>query len=417
MKLNGEQDMKTQIMSLMFEGMFRKEKDSYYYTPMSKMAKTEDTSSHMFLRDSMLHFSDYFLRFLPKTIHSTDFNRKYWPEHLECKVKSLVEDKALNEATHEESYADLLHILNGKKEIKSITFFKILPFSGDKVLQAPKKEQPKLAVTLDINDNETINSTILTKLECDVKPAEEIIAKLPTESEYLIACLLEAERKYIEDMEFMVKNYVEVVEAAPNWMPNNLIGHKIRLFGNIEEVLKFHKMVFYPELLTHFSSALDITKMIINHIQKDSFDPYITYGILDKQTRCLQQHFVGFLHKVQSKCGKRFKHEPTEHLAKYQKFLQLIQKEVEQQPSVKVFKEAESKIHLLLVKISNAFGIYDEIQATCLQLPIHLQIEVMNMMNREFDYKLNKPTFFIVPPYDELLGYQAPVSKILFITV
>lgn len=111
MKLNVEQDMKTQIMSVMFEGMFRKEKDSHYYTPMSKMAKTKDTNS-------MLHFSDYFLRFLPKTIHSTDIYRKYWPEHLECKVKSLVEDKALNEAIHEESYADLLHILNGKKEIK-----------------------------------------------------------------------------------------------------------------------------------------------------------------------------------------------------------------------------------------------------------------------------------------------------------
>ncbi|CAO1327978.1 unnamed protein product [Diamesa tonsa] len=406
MKLNGEQDMKTQIMSLMFEGMFQKDKDSNYYTPMSKMeSETEKTSQMLPIH----HFSDYFLRFLPKTIQSPDINRKYWPEHLECKVKSLVEDKALNE----ESYANLLHILNGKNEPNVITSLQIVPFSGDKVPQPPQKRQPKLTVSLDLNDNETINSTILTKLECDVAPPEEILAKLPTESEYLIACLLESERKYIEDMEIMMTNYVEVVEAAPDWMPNNLIGHKIRLFGNIEEILKFHKMVFYPELLTNFNSALEITKMIINHIQRGSFDFYITYGTIDKQTRCWQQHFVGFMNEVQAKCGKKFKHEPTEHLAKYQKFLQLIQKEVEQQASIKVFQEAENKIHLLLVRISNAFGIYDELQATCLEVPIHLQIEVMNMMNQEFGLTLNKPTLFIVPRSDELLGYQAPLGKLV----
>ena len=277
-------------------------------------------------------------------------------------------------------------------------------------MQPPQKVQPKLTVDLDLNDNETINSIILTKLESEVEPDEEILAKLPTESEYLIACLLEAERKYIEDMEIMVTNYVEVVEAAPDWMPNNLIGHKIRLFGNIEENLNFHKMVFYPELLTNFDSALEITKMIINHIQKGSFDFYITYGIIDKQTRSWQQHFVEFLNEVQSTCGKKFRHEPSEHLAKYQKFLQLIQKEVEHQTSFKVFQEAENKIHLLLVKISNAFRIYDELQATCLEVPIPMQIEVMNMMNREFHFLLNKPVLFIVPRYDRELGYQAPVS-------
>ena len=271
--------------------------------------------------------------------------------------------------------------------------------------------------TPDLTYNKTIVRTTLTQLNCDVEPAEEVLAKLPTESEYLIACLLEAERKYIENMEIMIKFYVEIVEEAPNWMPNNLIRHKIRLFGNIEEILKFHKMVFYPDLLKNFKSALEITKMIIHHIQRDSFDPYVTFGILDKQTRCWRQHFERFLNKIQTTCGKKFKHEPTEQLAKYQKFLQLIQKEVELQSDVKVFKEAENKIHLLLVKISNAFGIYDEFQANCFRLPVHLQIEVMNMMNREFNFELNKPLLFIVPPHDVLLGYQAPVSKILFIAV
>lgn len=114
-KLNVEQDMKSQIMSLMFEGMFQKDKDSNYYTPMTKMeVKTEDTPQLF----SMHHFSDYFLRFLPKTVQSPDIHRRYWPEHLECKVKSLVEDKTLNEASQEESYTNLLHILNGKDELK-----------------------------------------------------------------------------------------------------------------------------------------------------------------------------------------------------------------------------------------------------------------------------------------------------------
>ena len=267
------------------------------------------------------------------------------------------------------------------------------------------KEKSILTETPDLTDHKINYDKILTQVEC----AEEL-AEPTTESDYLIARLLETERKYIEDMEIMVTNYVELVETAPIWMPSNLIGHKIRLFGNIEEILKFHKMVFYPELLKNFKNALEITKIIIKHIKMDSFEPYITFGILDKQTKCWRQYFLRFLNKVQKTCGKKFKLEPTEHLAKYQKFLQLIQKEVDQQSSAKVFKEAENKIHLLLVKISNAFGIYDEFQANCYKLPVHLQIEVMNMMNSEFNFDLNKPLLFIVPHYDKSLGYQAPVS-------
>ncbi|CAO1366496.1 unnamed protein product [Diamesa serratosioi] len=370
MKPNEGHELKKLNMSLMFEGMLGRDKNSNY---QHKMASTQLGFSW----DSMVHFLDYFLRFLPKTNQSPDMHRKYWPEHLEFKVKSLVKDQTVNEANHQKSYANLWHILR-----------------GNTASEAPQT----------LHQKEQFTSTE-TQPKCDVETAG---------SDYLITHLLENERQYIKDMEVMVKCYVDLVESAPKWMPENLIGHKIRLFGNIEEILKFHKMVFYPELLKNHNSALEIAKLIISHIQSDSFDPYITSGILDKQTKCWRQHFQRFLTKVEKTCGKKFKPEPTEHLAKYQKFLQLIQMEVDQQSSAKMFKEAENKIHLLLVKISDAFGIYDEFQGSCHKLPVQLQIQVMNMMNQELNYDLNKPLLFIVPRYDVLSGgYQAPLGKLV----
>lgn len=116
------QDLKKQNMAMMFDRMLRKDKQCSYYTPISTMAKTE-RSTQLFSWDSMHHFSDNFLRFLPKTIQSPpDMHRKYWPEHLECKVLSLVKDKSINEAIHQKSYDNLLHILKGKKWLEFTSF-------------------------------------------------------------------------------------------------------------------------------------------------------------------------------------------------------------------------------------------------------------------------------------------------------
>lgn len=395
-KPEGKQELKKQNMALMFDGTLTKYKNENY-NPMSKMASTV-VNFQMSFGDSMRHFCDYFLRLLPKTKQLPDVPRRYWLEHLECKVKSLVGDIALQDTKIKESYDNLVNLLNGDTTLQ-ISKIQIDNFSN-------KYLNPTVT---------PVDSTILTQLECVFKPALEIEANLPTESEYLIARLVEDERKYIEDMEMMVKNYVEVVEAAPIWMPRTLIGHKIRLFGNIEEIFKFHKMVFYPQLLENSDSALKISKIIIIHIIGDAFEPYITFGILHKQIRSWQQQFQVFLDKVQTNCGIKYKYEPNKQLAIYQKFLQLIQKEADQQSSVEVFQKAENKIHLLLVKISNTFKIYYELQSYCLSIPVTFQIELMNMVNQKYGFDLNKPQLFIIPRDDRL--YQEPVSKLLLIII
>lgn len=383
-KPEGNQELKKQNMALMFDGTLTKYKNENNNS-ISKMASTVIKFQES-LGESVRHFCEYFLRLLPQTNQLPDVPRRYWFEDLECKVKSLVGDKALQETKIKESYDNLVNLLKG--DTNNYLDPTVTPVDGN----------------------------ILTQLECDIGPALENEANVPTESEYLIARLVEDERKYIEDMEMMIKNYVEVVDAAPNWMPKTLIGHKIRLFGNIEEILKFHKMVFYPQLLKNTDSALKITKIIIIHIIGDAFEPYITFGILQKQIRSWQKQFQVFLDQVQTNCGIKYKYEPNEQLAKYQKFLQLIQKETDQQSSVKLFQKAENKIHLLLVKISNTSKIYYELQSYCLRIPVKFQIELMNMVNQKYGFDLKKPQLFIIPRYDRLyLAYQEPVSKILFI--
>ena len=59
-----------------------------------------------------------------------------------------------------------------------------------------------------------------------------------------MAELLETERSYVKDLESAVQCFLIPMRRDPDQVPPPLLGHTDVLFGNVEEILAFHKSIF-----------------------------------------------------------------------------------------------------------------------------------------------------------------------------
>ncbi len=62
--------------------------------------------------------------------------------------------------------------------------------------------------------------------------------------EFIMAELLETERSYVKDLESAVHCFLLPMRRDPEQVPSALKGTEDVIFGNVEEILQFHKTIF-----------------------------------------------------------------------------------------------------------------------------------------------------------------------------
>ncbi len=106
---------------------------------------------------------------------------------------------------------------------------------------------------------------------------------LPTSSKvlHIVRELLENERTYVQTLKSGIKNYSGSMDTEI--LPEQLIGQKFRIFGDIEKVYEFHRDEFLPKLIECKEDIQLISETFTSFIQNDDFYIYVLYGINSKR--------------------------------------------------------------------------------------------------------------------------------------
>lgn len=108
----------------------------------------------------------------------------------------------------------------------------------------------------------------------------------------IIKELLENEQSYVDSLERGIKNYVGALDKSD--IPKTLRGQKFRIFGNVENIYKFHKFEFLPKLIECNENVSEIADTFISYLQKDYFYGYVLYAINSKKSERLCNNHVEF---------------------------------------------------------------------------------------------------------------------------
>ena len=87
--------------------------------------------------------------------------------------------------------------------------------------------------------------------------------------EFIMAELLDTERSYVKDLELTVKCFKQPLEAGGPDVPQQLRGKTDVVFGNIEEILLFHKSTFLKELEKYETMAEDVGHCFVTWVRRD----------------------------------------------------------------------------------------------------------------------------------------------------
>ena len=104
--------------------------------------------------------------------------------------------------------------------------------------------------------------------------------------------LLENEQSYVDTLERGIKNYVTSLDKEK--IPPTLRGQKFRIFGNIENIYRFHKLEFLPQLVECNENVTLIADTFVSFLKKDFFYGYVLYAINSKKSEKICNQHVEF---------------------------------------------------------------------------------------------------------------------------
>ena len=73
-----------------------------------------------------------------------------------------------------------------------------------------------------------------------------------------MAELLETERSYVKDLELAINCFLKPMMMGGKDVPAQLRGKEAIIFGNVEEILNFHKTIFLKELEKYETMPEDV---------------------------------------------------------------------------------------------------------------------------------------------------------------
>ena len=75
---------------------------------------------------------------------------------------------------------------------------------------------------------------------------------------FIMAELLQTERTYVKDLETCIRCFLEETRNSKNSAPPGLLGRESIIFGNMEEIYRFHCDVFLRELEKYETMPEDV---------------------------------------------------------------------------------------------------------------------------------------------------------------
>lgn len=96
-----------------------------------------------------------------------------------------------------------------------------------------------------------------------------------TRKEFVMAELLATERTYVQDLETCIRVYLKGYREAGNKLPVGIRDKEAIIFGNIEEIHRFHKNTFLKELEKYEAMPEDVGHCFVTWAK--SFDVYVEY--------------------------------------------------------------------------------------------------------------------------------------------
>ncbi|KAJ8737326.1 hypothetical protein PYW07_000597 [Mythimna separata] len=147
--------------------------------------------------------------------------------------------------------------------------------------------------------------------------------------EFIMAELLQTERAYVKDLETCITCYLREMRTDPGAVPPALQGKEEIIFGNIEEIHRFHERVFLRELDKYETMPEDVGHCFVTWARE--FDMYVSYCRNKPDSNAaVVQHAGDYFERVQRK--KKLEHplaayliKPVQRITKYQLLLKDLQ--------------------------------------------------------------------------------------------
>ena len=109
----------------------------------------------------------------------------------------------------------------------------------------------------------------------EIKELNEEKRKSARRREFIMAELLETERSYVKDLETAVHCFLLPMKSDPDSVPTPLKNQDGIIFGNVEEILQFHKTIFLKALEKYEAMPEDVGHAFVTWAPK--FDSYVKY--------------------------------------------------------------------------------------------------------------------------------------------
>ncbi|KAM3969030.1 LOW QUALITY PROTEIN: trio Rho guanine nucleotide exchange factor [Aphomia sociella] len=147
--------------------------------------------------------------------------------------------------------------------------------------------------------------------------------------EFIMAELLQTERAYVKDLETCITCYLREMRTDPSSVPSALQGKEDIIFGNIEEIHRFHERVFLRELDKYETMPEDVGHCFVTWARE--FDMYVSYCRNKPDSNAaVVQNAGDYFERVQRK--KKLEHplaayliKPVQRITKYQLLLKDLQ--------------------------------------------------------------------------------------------
>eukprot|EP00117_Sycon_ciliatum_P005828 scpid32567/ scgid9617/ Pleckstrin homology domain-containing family G member 4B len=174
------------------------------------------------------------------------------PRKVRAKEAVVEDEEEQSETTAESMFSVWLRRIRHVSETVSAVTAALIPPIPLPGSQLPKQlstcvdDYPPASESWLINLQDSTEETLFANMEFVDADAAAYQAMMKQRQE-LIGELISQEEKYIEDLERIVKEYV-IPFSHDSSRPTSLIGKKSGVFGNIEKILEFNQMQFYPAL-------------------------------------------------------------------------------------------------------------------------------------------------------------------------
>ena len=159
----------------------------------------------------------------------------------------------------------------------------------------------------------------------EIKAFDEDKQKSARRCEFIMAELLETERSYVKDLETAVQCFLLPMQTNPDQVPLALLGKEDIIFGNLKEILAFHKTIFLKALEKYECIPENVGHAFVTWVLK--FNIYVKYCTNKPHaSQLLIQHGVEYFDSLQQNSCldhpvESYLIKPVQRITKYQLLL------------------------------------------------------------------------------------------------